>query len=93
VTHLLVIVAAMQAPCWGIIALQPKLGADMKTEFPGAVPEIPRANVDKAVDHYKNILGFDLDWVARRAIRVVLTKPGTHDHRPELLGNSSDTAG
>jgi hypothetical protein len=47
----------------------------------------------RAVDHYKNILGFDLDWVARRAIRVVLTKPGTHDHRPELLGNSSDTAG
>ena len=29
--------------------------------FPTAVPEIPAANVDKAVSYYVNVLGFTLD--------------------------------
>lgn len=34
----------------------------MLTHFPQAVPEIPVANVDKAADHYVNVLGFRYDW-------------------------------
>ena len=30
--------------------------------FPAAVPEIPAANVDKAVAYYVNTLGFTFDW-------------------------------
>ena len=30
--------------------------------FPAAVPEVPAANVDKAVAYYVNALGFTLDW-------------------------------
>jgi predicted lactoylglutathione lyase len=36
----------------------------MKSEFPGAVPEIPVSNIDEAADYYKNNLGFTVDWVA-----------------------------
>jgi uncharacterized glyoxalase superfamily protein PhnB len=34
----------------------------MKSEFPGAVPEIPVADVDKAADYYVSRFGFNLDW-------------------------------
>jgi uncharacterized glyoxalase superfamily protein PhnB len=30
--------------------------------FPQAVPEIPVSNVDKAVEHYVQVLGFSADW-------------------------------
>jgi uncharacterized glyoxalase superfamily protein PhnB len=30
--------------------------------FPAAVPEVPSANVDEAVDYYVNTLGFSFDW-------------------------------
>jgi catechol 2,3-dioxygenase-like lactoylglutathione lyase family enzyme len=34
----------------------------MKSEFPGAVPEIPVRDVDKAAAYYRDNLGFSLDW-------------------------------
>jgi hypothetical protein len=34
----------------------------MKSEFPGAVPEIPVSDIATAVAYYQNNLGFDLDW-------------------------------
>lgn len=34
----------------------------MLTRFPGAVPEIPVRNVDKAAEYYGNVLGFHFDW-------------------------------
>ena len=34
----------------------------MKSEFPGAVPEIPVSNINEAVAYYQNNLGFTLDW-------------------------------
>jgi predicted lactoylglutathione lyase len=69
-------------------------GADMKTEFPGAVPEIPVKNVDKAADYYKNMLGFNLDWggeagggiagISKGDCRMFLTNPVFR----ETYGNS-----
>jgi uncharacterized glyoxalase superfamily protein PhnB len=34
----------------------------MKSEFPGAVPEIPVSNINEAVAYYQRNLGFSLDW-------------------------------
>ena len=34
----------------------------MKSEFPGAVPEIPVSHIDKAAAYYETKLGFTLDW-------------------------------
>ena len=34
----------------------------MKNEFPGAVPEIPVTDMDRALDYYKHKLGFNIDW-------------------------------
>ena len=34
----------------------------MKSEFPGAVPEIPVSHIDKAAAYYETKLGFKLDW-------------------------------
>ena len=34
----------------------------MKSEFPGAVPEIPVRDVDTAAAYYQRNLGFTLDW-------------------------------
>lgn len=31
-------------------------------EFPGAVPEIPVADMNAALDYYQNKLGFNIDW-------------------------------
>ena len=54
-------------------------------EFPSPVPEIPAANVDKAVDYYVAKLGFTLDWgddaggiagVSRGDCRLFITSPG-----------------
>src|SRR5277367_2037381 len=34
----------------------------MKSEFPGAVPEIPVRDINEAVAYYRDNLGFNLDW-------------------------------
>ena len=34
----------------------------MKSEFPGAVPEITVRDLDAAAAYYQNNLGFTLDW-------------------------------
>jgi predicted lactoylglutathione lyase len=34
----------------------------MKSEFPGAVPEIPVKDVNKAAAYYESKLGFSVDW-------------------------------
>ena len=34
----------------------------MKSDFPGAVPEIPVSDINRAAAYYKSNLGFSLDW-------------------------------
>lgn len=34
----------------------------MKSEFPGAVPEIPVSDIDSAAGYYEKKLGFTVDW-------------------------------
>lgn len=34
----------------------------MEHDFPGAVPEIPVADVDRAAEYYRDQLGFTIDW-------------------------------
>jgi predicted lactoylglutathione lyase len=34
----------------------------MKSEFPGAVPEIPVSDIDMAAAYYESNLGFSIDW-------------------------------
>jgi predicted lactoylglutathione lyase len=34
----------------------------MKNEFPGAVPEIPVTDMDRALNYYQHQLGFNIDW-------------------------------
>jgi uncharacterized glyoxalase superfamily protein PhnB len=34
----------------------------MKSEFPGAVPEVPVRDINEAAAYYQNNLGFTLDW-------------------------------
>jgi predicted lactoylglutathione lyase len=34
----------------------------MKSEFPGAVPEIPVRDIDAAAAYYERSLGFTVDW-------------------------------
>jgi len=50
--------------------------------FPAAVPEIPAASVDAAVNYYVRTLGFNLDWgdeqggiagISRRNCRLFIT--------------------
>lgn len=62
--------------------------------FPAGVPEIPTANVDKAVTYYVNVLGFTLDWgndeggiagISRGECRLFVTN---HAFR-ELYGNAA----
>lgn len=36
----------------------------MKSEFPGAVPEIPVSDINRALAYYQRNLGFTLDWGA-----------------------------
>jgi predicted lactoylglutathione lyase len=56
----------------------------MKLEFPGAVPEIPVTDIDKAAAYYVTNLGFSLDWgndaggiagISRGHCRMFLTNP------------------
>ena len=34
----------------------------MKSEFPGAVPEIPVRDINEAAAYYETNLGFTVDW-------------------------------
>jgi hypothetical protein len=66
----------------------------MKHEFPGAVPEIPVNDVDKAAAYYVSCLGFNLDWggeagggiagVSKGHCRMFLTNPAFR----EIYGNA-----
>jgi len=56
----------------------------MHSSFPAAVPEIPVTDIDKAVDYYRNRLGFTLDWggddggiagISQGNCRMFLTSP------------------
>jgi catechol 2,3-dioxygenase-like lactoylglutathione lyase family enzyme len=56
----------------------------MKSEFPGAVPEIPVSDINKAVAYYKDKLGFKVDWggeelglagISRENCRMFLANP------------------
>jgi hypothetical protein len=57
----------------------------MDGEFPGAVPEIPVTNIDRAVDYDRRMLGFTLDFgdeaggiagISQGHCRMFLTNPG-----------------
>src|SRR5262245_923594 len=37
-------------------------GVTMKSEFPGAVPEIPVRDINTAAAYYQRNLGFTVDW-------------------------------
>ena len=54
----------------------------MEQDFPGAVPEIPVHDVDRAAAYYKNQLGFTIDWggedggiagISKGSCRIFLT--------------------
>lgn len=56
----------------------------MDLDFPGAVPELPVADVDLAAAYYRDRLGFTLDWggeeggiagISRGNCRIFLTNP------------------
>ena len=56
----------------------------MNAEFPAAVPEIPVADMDQALDYYASKLGFNVDWggadggiagISRGDCRMFLTDP------------------
>ena len=70
--------------------------AEMKAEFPGAVPEIPVANIDRAVDYYKTMLRLILDFgdeaggiagISKGHCRMFLTTGSCHLWSA-LLGHS-----
>jgi uncharacterized glyoxalase superfamily protein PhnB len=60
----------------------------MHNKFPPAVPEIPVANIDKALEYYRNCLDFQLDWggeeggiagISKGRCRMFLTNPSFRD--------------
>lgn len=61
----------------------------MRDGFPGAVPEIPVSDLERAAAYYQNQLGFDLDWdgadggiagVSRGSCRLFLTDREFRQH-------------
>ena len=61
----------------------------MKTEFPGAVPEIPVSDIDVALEYYDSRLGFDIDWgnqeggiagISKGNCRMFLTNAAFREH-------------
>lgn len=61
----------------------------MKLEFPGAVPEIPVTDINKAMAYYENSLGFSIDWgagelglagISRGDCRMFLANPDFRKH-------------
>jgi predicted lactoylglutathione lyase len=56
----------------------------MKTQFPGAVPEIPVSDINSAAAYYESSLGFSIDWggedggiagISKGHCRMFLTNP------------------
>jgi predicted lactoylglutathione lyase len=65
----------------------------MKQEFPGAVPEMPVSDIDKAAAYYVSALGFVHEWgddaggiagVSRGQCRIFLTNPAFR----QMYGNA-----
>lgn len=63
--------------------------AELATEFPSAIAEIPVADMDKALAYYEECLGFTVDWgrdgggiagVSQGRARIVLTDQTIRDH-------------
>jgi predicted lactoylglutathione lyase len=61
----------------------------MEHDFPGAVPEIPVSDIDRAGEYYKNRLGFSMDWgsedggiagISKGTCRLFLTNPAFREH-------------
>jgi hypothetical protein len=61
----------------------------MRSDFPGAVPEIPVSDLGSATSYYENQLGFTLDWssgelglagVSRGACRIFLATSRFREH-------------
>ncbi len=66
----------------------------MEQDFPGAVPEIPVSDVDRAAAYYKDHLGFTIDWgggdggiagISKGSCRMFLTSRTFREHH----GNSA----
>src|SRR5438477_11586234 len=56
----------------------------MRNAFPGAVPEIPVTDINKATAYYESSLGFNIDWggaeggiagISKGDCRMFLTNP------------------
>ncbi len=67
----------------------PQIGVTMDLEFPGAVPEIPVSDVDKAAAYYESNLGFSIDWggenggiagISKGRCRMFLTNVAFREH-------------
>ncbi len=62
----------------------------MRTEFPGAIPEIPVSDIDTALRYYESRLGFDVDWgdqegggiagISKGSCRLFLTNAAFREH-------------
>ena len=61
----------------------------MKSDFPGAVPEIPVSDINRAAAYYKTNLGFTIDWggedggiagISRGHCRMFLTNGPFREH-------------
>jgi predicted lactoylglutathione lyase len=61
----------------------------MKSEFPGAVPEIPVSDLNKALAYYESNLGFNIDWgsdggniagISKGRCRMFLTDDAFREH-------------
>src|SRR6266852_4461999 len=59
-------------------------GAQMPSDFPAAVPEIPVSDINKAAEYYVKSLGFQIDWggedggiagISKGFCRMFLTNP------------------
>jgi predicted lactoylglutathione lyase len=62
----------------------------MIRDFPGAVPEIPVADIEAALAYYKNQLGFSIDWgddnygiagISKGSCRMFLTNRAFREQR------------
>ena len=49
----------------------------MKTEFPGAVPEIPVSYLATALAYYESRLGFSSDWAIKEMAAPPVSPKGT----------------
>jgi len=61
----------------------------MRNAFPGAVPEIPVTDINKATAYYESSVGLDIDWggaeggiagISKADCRMFLTNPAFRMH-------------